>query len=224
MTTSLLTQLDLPAIFKLWIYITRLYLGSPFTFVKKHEIKTSTPWCLILSTTLLTSITSLFYINIIKFYPDNIQNPFKLLGYGRVLLFTASSTIRIIETVKNVKLLAIIVNKLMKLSGILPLNKRKQIGALFFTLIVIGIISAVTITRALPIIYNMQSERLPTTARKIFTLITDISLAIIEVYIISLVALSGFFFDLFQIELDKLGIMSEKFFLRVWEIPHLRKE
>lgn len=221
---SRLIPKNLSTIFKLWIYPTRLFLVSPFTFSAKNEIEISRPWRIISSIILLISISVILYTNTIHFFPDDIRNPFQILGYSRLSLHTIVVTIRIIETVIRTKAMATIGNKILKIDSLLTLNRKKRIYCFFYLISAIILITASVLVRFTPIFSWIRNKEFHILPLKLSTNVTEIFLVVMDINLMNFIFLIGFYFDRFHTELEKLKNMKDAKFFQTFEILYYRNQ
>lgn len=215
---------DIHDIFKLWIYTIRIFFNAPFIFSNKNRIEISKPWLLASSTAIITALITTNYINMFKLYPENIQNPFQLLGYGRKFLTTILITIRMMGTLKNTKPMAEILNTFLKINILLPLSKKKRITSYLFVICEVVALIFVISVRSLPIIKWQPEYGVQYLINSIFTTVTDVSLIILDVTIIKIMTLLGFYFENFQFEVKNLEKENEKLFFHIFEISCSRNK
>lgn len=214
---------DLYTIFKFSIYPSRIFFFAPFSFSQGNEIKISTSWRIISTFILLTSTFLVLYLNISTF-PDDIRNPFQLLGFGRKLLFSITVMIRLVDIVRKFQLMANIQNTLVKIDLLLPLSNGKRSYYFFTRLFVIIFLILVFICRFLNFAFWGRKTEMYWFKYGILTNITDLVLGISDVDVIGLIFLTGAYFEMFQLELEKLSGTNEKIFLYTLEIPQVRKK
>lgn len=210
--TRFLPKDIIPAI-KSWVYFTRCFLYAPLTFTKTDEVKISPVWRFISLGINIPCTIMFVYITVVIGYPDDIKsNPLLVVGYGRKISTSILTVVSIFEIARNVKLLANVINNFLKINLVLPLDQKKKI-------ICVGIVAFECFFMATMLSSHIRGmtnldlrDDIMSIVKIVFLTIVVPPTMLIDMNVINAVGLTGFFVEMYKIELQKLSSMTKSEF------------
>lgn len=129
-----------------------------------------------------------------------------------------------IGMLKNNKHMVDILNTFFKMDLSLPLNKRKRIISFLFVLSEIMMLILVFLIRFVPILTWKSQSGIQYLVHSLCSAIKEISLVIVDTYIINITTLIGFYFEMYQIALEKLEEKNENIYFHTLEVLYIRNK